>query len=89
MAGATTAVTPKMVGRVDPGVLQRAGAEGGDAVADLVEGDDAAGDGGRHRDQLLLAEADRQRQQRRAAEAGERRRPTTPSAGCAAGQRAR
>ena len=55
----------------DAGVLQRAGAEGGDAVAELVGGDHQAGRGRRDGDEVLLGEADRERQQRRAAEPGE------------------
>ena len=39
--------------------LEGSGAEGGDAVTELVEGDHAAGDRGRHDCQLLLAETDR------------------------------
>ena len=55
--------------QAQPGVLQGADAEGGDAVPELVEGDDPAGHGGGDGGQVFLAEADRQRQQRRAAEA--------------------
>ena len=58
-------------GQLDAAVQQRADAEGRDAVAELVEGDHAARDGGRDGGELLLAEADRERQERRAAEAGE------------------
>src|SRR5262249_6488412 len=47
-------------------VDQRSDPERGDPVADLVAGDHAAGDGRREGDQLLLPEADRQRQERRA-----------------------
>ena len=53
------------------GVLQRPGPEGGDAVADLVARDDTARDGRAHRGELLLPEADRQREQRRAAQPGQ------------------
>ena len=55
----------------DAGVLERPGAEGGDAVAELVGGDHQAGRGRRDGDEVLLGEADRERQQRRAAEPGE------------------
>src|SRR5512132_1787158 len=58
-------------GEADAVVQQRADPEGGDSVADLVEGDHAACDRGGDRRQLLLAEADREREQSRAAEAGE------------------
>jgi hypothetical protein len=50
---------------------QRADAERGDAVPDLVARDDPAGHLGLEGGQLLLPEADRERQQRGAAEPGE------------------
>jgi hypothetical protein len=54
----------------DAGVQQRADAERGDPVAELVQGGHAAGHRGGHRGQVALAEADGQRQQRRAAQPG-------------------
>jgi hypothetical protein len=54
-----------------PRVDQRTHAERGDAVPDLIARDDTAGHLGLEIGQLLLAEADRERQQRRAAEPGE------------------
>ena len=67
----------------DSGVLERPGTEGGDAVAELVGGDHEPGGGGGHGDQVGLGEADGERQQRRAAQAGQpererRRRPCCP-----------
>jgi glucose-6-phosphate 1-dehydrogenase len=50
---------------------QRAHAERGETVAGLVEGDDPAGHHRLAPRELLLAEADRERQQRRAAQPGE------------------
>jgi hypothetical protein len=44
----------------------------------LVEGDDAAGHRGGDRGELFLAEADRQRQQRRAPDAGQAEREHAP-----------
>jgi hypothetical protein len=55
-------------GDAHPRAEQRANAEGGDAVPDLVTRDDPAGHLGLAAGQLFLAEADRERQQRGAAE---------------------
>ena len=53
---------------LDAAVQERADAERRDPVPELVEGDHAAGRRGREGGQLLLAEADRERQERRAPE---------------------
>jgi hypothetical protein len=52
-------------------VLQGADAERGDTVSELVKGDDATRRGGRDGGQLLFAEADGERQQRRAPQPGQ------------------
>ena len=59
------------LGYADPSTDQRANAERGDTVTALVARDDPAGHRGLVAGQLLLAEADRERQQRRAAEPGQ------------------
>jgi hypothetical protein len=59
------------LGYADPCTDQRADAERGDTVPALVARDDPAGHRGLAAGQLLLAEADREREQRRAAEPGE------------------
>ena len=71
MTTATSGGKPVDGGQLDAAVEERADAEGGDPVAELVEGDHAARDRRGDRRELFLAEADRQRQQRGAAEPGE------------------
>src|SRR2546428_12784159 len=59
------------------------GAEHGDATAYLIEGDQAASHRGRDGGQLLLSEADRQRQEGRAAQAARAgRSPASDTAPC-------
>ena len=55
---AAMAAKPKMVGNSTPAACKGPGAERGDAVAELVERDHAARDGGRDAGQVFLPEAD-------------------------------
>jgi hypothetical protein len=59
-------------GQADAGVLQRPGSEGGDPVAELIRRDHHPGRGRRDGDEVRLGEADRERQQSRASETGDR-----------------
>ena len=72
MTAATTAPAPNTAGILTPAASERAHAEGGDAVPDLIARDDTAGHGGLVVRELLLSEADRERQQGAAAEPGEK-----------------
>ena len=71
-ATATTALTPYRAGSVSPACRSGPVPKAGDPVPQLVEGDDQARQPRRDADQPFLPETDRQRQQGRAAEAGQR-----------------
>ena len=72
-------------GEFDAGTLDRSRAERGDSVAELVERDDESCGCGGHHHELFLAEADRERKQRRTAEAGDTERED-PERGVAVGE---